>query len=85
MLETLKSKRKEGYEVSEEHVDEIYNHIKTEMTKIFEKYKGSDKDLMIAIMASACIANNLNQGFSDKFEAYKIVKMVEAKDIKKNS
>jgi hypothetical protein len=78
--EALKGNSREVYEVKEEHVDEIYNSIKKEMTKMFEKYKVSDNDLTIAIMASYCISNTLKQGFSDQLGAYKIIKMVEAKD-----
>lgn len=80
MGEALRRNSGEIFEVKEESVDDIYNSIKSEMTKMFEKYKGSDKDLTIAIMASYCISADLKQKFSDKLGAYKIIKSVEERN-----
>lgn len=79
MKEALEVNDKETHIVKEEHVDEIYNSVKKDMTKMFEKYKTSDNDLTIAIIASYCISNNLKQNFKDKLGAYNIIKSVEAK------
>jgi C-terminal processing protease CtpA/Prc len=78
MIVTFEEKNSEQYEVQNEHVENIFNSIKDEITTVLEKYKNSNKDLLIALMSIEGIVKELNQRMSNEYGADKIIEFVGA-------
>lgn len=71
------------YEVQNEHVDEIFENVKSEIQKIFDQYQENGKDVMIALMAAGCITKSLMQFASNKYGADDIVETVGGVELNK--
>ena len=69
------------YEVQNEHVSNIFDDVKAAMSAIYEKYRISDMDLIIAVTASECIASSVMQGISDRYGVDSIVEILNAKEV----
>lgn len=81
MIITFEEKRNKQYEIQDEHVDEIFEEVKESMIQIYEKYNISDKDVLIASLASICLAEHLKKTLSNKYGSDKIIQITNAKEI----
>jgi len=81
MILTFEEKPNKKYEIQDEHVEEIFDYIKTQLADIFEQYKNNDRDSLIASSAIACIAESLKQKLSNDFGANRIIEILQAVEI----
>jgi pyruvate/2-oxoacid:ferredoxin oxidoreductase alpha subunit len=81
MIVSFKENNK-SYEIQDKHVDEIFNKVKSDMLKIYEQYSESDKDAMIALIASGCVTKSLMQFASNKYGVDDIIETVGGVEIR---
>jgi hypothetical protein len=64
------------YEVQNEHVDEIFEKVKTDIQKIFDQYQDSGKDVLIALIAAGSVTKSLMQFASNEYGVNDIIETV---------
>jgi len=80
MFIEFEEKDSKVYESHNDHVEEIFKAVKEKICEIYETYTNNE-DVCIAIIVSACVANEAQQFLSDKYGADKLIEMLDAKEV----
>jgi hypothetical protein len=81
MIVTFEEKDNKKYEIQNEHVDQIFENVKTMLDSVFEKYGYSDKDTMIATVSLVCIVEKIKNKITNEYGADKIIELTGAKEL----
>jgi len=79
MIVTFDETGKE-YEIQNDEVDTIFELVKDKIQDIYNIFT-NDKDVLIAVIASGCIVEDMIQMLSNQYGADYIIKTIDAKEI----
>jgi len=81
MIVTFDDKPNKKYEAQDDHVDEIFESIKTQMIAICDKYKNNDRDLIIAVSTMGIMSDIAKNTLRKQYDSDKIIEILQANEI----